>query len=166
MLITDALSYQNTCQNKIRRKIQAQIGTFGTMIARVGRRCCESTLAIHTTREIKFSKTHSFRKTGFCDDNRQALGMDLKSSKSGDGRTEQRKKSSIWRKRLKVALDTFQSTLQVLSSSDRSIDYAPVQLDPKGGKIITQYDMRQSNSAGLIKFDFFVIRNLAIWPKQ
>jgi len=41
-------------------------------------------------------------------------------------------------------------------------DYSPVQLDPKGGKIITQYDMYAVESAGLIKFDFLGIRNLAI----
>ncbi len=41
-------------------------------------------------------------------------------------------------------------------------DFVPVQLDPKGGKIITQYDMYSVEDAGLLKFDFLGIRNLAI----
>jgi DNA polymerase-3 subunit alpha len=41
-------------------------------------------------------------------------------------------------------------------------EYMPLQLDPKGGKIITQYDMYSAEDAGLLKFDFLGIRNLAI----
>ncbi|OGZ11860.1 MAG: hypothetical protein A3C93_00465 [Candidatus Lloydbacteria bacterium RIFCSPHIGHO2_02_FULL_54_17] len=38
----------------------------------------------------------------------------------------------------------------------------PTQYDPKGGKVITQYDMYSIEDAGLLKFDFLGIRNLAI----
>lgn len=41
-------------------------------------------------------------------------------------------------------------------------DFSPTQLDPKGGKIITQYDGHGVEDAGLTKFDFLGIRNLAI----
>jgi DNA polymerase-3 subunit alpha len=41
-------------------------------------------------------------------------------------------------------------------------EYTPTQLDPKGGKVITQYDMYSIEEAGLLKFDFLGIRNLAI----
>ncbi|MBU0999438.1 DNA polymerase III subunit alpha [Patescibacteria group bacterium] len=41
-------------------------------------------------------------------------------------------------------------------------EYMPTQFDPKGGKIITQYDMYSAEDAGLLKFDFLGIRNLAI----
>ena len=41
-------------------------------------------------------------------------------------------------------------------------EYVPIQFDPKGGKIITQYDMYSVEDAGLLKFDFLGIRNLAI----
>ncbi|OGI86518.1 DNA polymerase III subunit alpha [Candidatus Nomurabacteria bacterium RIFCSPLOWO2_01_FULL_41_12] len=41
-------------------------------------------------------------------------------------------------------------------------EYMPLQFDPKGGKIITQYDMYSAEDAGLLKFDFLGIRNLAI----
>lgn len=41
-------------------------------------------------------------------------------------------------------------------------EFAPVQYDPKGGSIITQYDMHYIEDVGLPKFDFLGIRNLAI----
>lgn len=45
-------------------------------------------------------------------------------------------------------------------------EYMPTQFDPKGerdsGKTITQYDMYSAEDAGLLKFDFLGIRNLAI----
>ncbi len=41
-------------------------------------------------------------------------------------------------------------------------DFTPIQKDPKGGKVITQYDMYTVEDAGLLKFDFLGIRNLTI----
>lgn len=41
-------------------------------------------------------------------------------------------------------------------------EFTPLQYDPKGGKIITQYDMHAVEDAGLLKFDFLGIRNLSI----
>lgn len=41
-------------------------------------------------------------------------------------------------------------------------DFVPLQIDPKGGKIITQYDMWSVEDAGLLKFDFLGIKNLSI----
>ncbi|MDO8510286.1 MAG: DNA polymerase III subunit alpha [bacterium] len=42
-------------------------------------------------------------------------------------------------------------------------DYTPLQFDPKGEqKIITQYDMYSIEEAGLLKFDFLGLKNLSI----
>ena len=42
-------------------------------------------------------------------------------------------------------------------------DWTPIQYDPKGeGKLISQYDMYTIEDAGLLKFDFLGIRNLSI----
>jgi DNA polymerase-3 subunit alpha len=49
----------------------------------------------------------------------------------------------------------------VISPTDLT-DFIPLQLDPKGGKIVTQYDMHAVEDAGLLKFDFLGIKNLAI----
>ncbi|MBI2120872.1 MAG: hypothetical protein HYT94_04580 [Parcubacteria group bacterium] len=41
-------------------------------------------------------------------------------------------------------------------------DFTPIQFDPKGGKLISQYDMHAVEDLGLLKSDFLGIRNLAI----
>lgn len=41
-------------------------------------------------------------------------------------------------------------------------DFTPVQLDPSGESLITQYEMHASEDVGLIKFDILGIRNLSI----
>ena len=41
-------------------------------------------------------------------------------------------------------------------------DFSPVQKEPSGEKIITQYEMHACEDAGLIKFDILGIRNLSI----
>jgi len=41
-------------------------------------------------------------------------------------------------------------------------DFAPIQFEPSGDKVITQYEMHASEDVGLIKFDILGIRNLSI----
>ncbi|HUP10609.1 MAG TPA: DNA polymerase III subunit alpha, partial [Niastella sp.] len=41
-------------------------------------------------------------------------------------------------------------------------EYTPLQLEPKGEKIITQYEMHACEDVGLVKFDILGIRNLSI----
>ncbi len=43
-----------------------------------------------------------------------------------------------------------------------STEFVPIQLDPKGGKMITQYDMHAVEEAGLLKFDFLGLTNLSV----
>jgi DNA polymerase-3 subunit alpha len=50
----------------------------------------------------------------------------------------------------------------VVISPTELTDFVPLQLDPKGGKVVTQYDMHAVEDAGLLKFDFLGIKNLAI----
>ena len=51
----------------------------------------------------------------------------------------------------------------VIAPSEVS-DFAPIQWDPKGEKIITQYEMNAvgEDNVGLLKYDFLGIRNLSI----
>jgi len=50
----------------------------------------------------------------------------------------------------------------VVISPTPLVDFTPVQMDPKGGKLITQYEMHAVEDVGLLKYDFLGIRNLAI----
>ncbi len=49
----------------------------------------------------------------------------------------------------------------VVSPSDMR-DFTPLQLEPSGEKIITQYEMHACEDVGLVKFDILGIRNLSI----
>lgn len=49
----------------------------------------------------------------------------------------------------------------VVSPSDMR-EYSPLQLEPNGTKIITQYEMHACEEVGLVKFDVLGIRNLSI----
>jgi len=50
----------------------------------------------------------------------------------------------------------------VVISPTEMIDFTPLQMEPKGEKIITQYEMHACEDVGLIKFDVLGIRNLSI----
>ena len=54
----------------------------------------------------------------------------------------------------------------VVIAPEPVIEYAPVQLDPKGGKTITQYDMYsvvdEYGGIGLLKFDMLGLTNLSV----
>jgi DNA polymerase-3 subunit alpha len=50
----------------------------------------------------------------------------------------------------------------VVVSPSELTDFAPIQKEPKGEKIVTQYEMHACEDVGLIKFDVLGIRNLSI----
>jgi len=49
----------------------------------------------------------------------------------------------------------------VVSATDMT-DFSPLQLEPSGDKVITQYEFHTCEDVGLIKFDVLGIRNLSI----
>lgn len=50
----------------------------------------------------------------------------------------------------------------IVVSPTAMTDYTPLQLEPNGTKIITQYEMHACEDVGLVKFDILGIRNLSI----
>jgi DNA polymerase-3 subunit alpha len=140
----------------------AQIGTFGTMMARGSVRDVARALGYPYGVGDKISKLIPLGKQGFPMTIDIALGMveELKKLYDNDKVTQEiidtAKKIEGCARHISV------HAAGVVISPTRVDDYAPIQLDPKGGKIITQYDMHSVEAAGLIKFDFLGIRNLAI----
>lgn len=140
----------------------AQIGTFGTMMARGSVRDVARALGYPYDTGDKISKLIPLGKQGFAMTIDKAIGLveELKTLYESDKATKEiidmAKKIEGCARHISV------HAAGVVISPTRVDDYAPVQLDPKGGKIITQYDMHAVESAGLIKFDFLGIRNLAI----
>ena len=140
----------------------AQIGTFGTMMARGAVR--------DVARAMKFPYIVGDRISKMIPPPKQGFPVTIASALKDV-------------KELKEAYDTDRDTQEILDMAQKvegcarhiSVhaagtvisprplwEFTPIQKDPKGGKIITQYDMYTIEDAGLLKFDFLGIRNLTI----
>ncbi len=140
----------------------AQIGTFGTMMARGSVRDVARALGYPYGVGDKISKLIPLGKQGFPMTIDIALGMVEELKKLYDVDKATKEIIDMAKKIEGCARHISVHAAGVVISPSEVSDYAPVQLDPKGGKIITQYDMHAVEAAGLIKFDFLGIRNLAI----
>ncbi len=140
----------------------AQIGTFGTMLARGSVRDVARALGYAYGVGDKISKLIPLGKQGFPMTIDLALDMVEELKKLYDSDKVTQEIIDMAKKIEGCARHISVHAAGVVISPTRVDDYAPIQLDPKGGKIITQYDMHSVEAAGLIKFDFLGIRNLAI----
>ncbi len=140
----------------------AQIGTFGTMMARGAVRDVARAMKFPYMVGDRISKMIPMPKQGFPVTIASALQEvpELKEMYDTDRETQ-------------IILDMAQKVegcvrhisvhaAGTVISPSPLWDFTPIQKDPKGGKIITQYDMYTIEDAGLLKFDFLGIRNLTI----
>ncbi len=140
----------------------AQIGTFGTMMARGAVRDVTRALGHPYGLGDRIAKHIPMGSQGFpmTIDNALEINPELKElyRKEKDAKEiiDLAKKIEGCARHISV-----HAAGVVIAPSPLS-DYVPLQLDPKGGKIITQYDMHAVEDAGLLKFDFLGIRNLSI----
>lgn len=140
----------------------AQIGTFGTMMARGAVRDVARALGYPYSVGDTISKMIPMGSQGFPMTIEHAMEIvpELKEAYDTDRATKEiitmAKKLEGGARHISV------HAAGVVISPTPIYDFTPVQLDPKGGKIITQYDMYTVEEAGLLKFDFLGIRNLAI----
>ncbi len=139
----------------------AQIGTFGTMMARAAVRDVARALGYPYGVGDRIAKLVPFGSQGFPMTIEKALEItpELKQSYKNDTDT-------------KIIIDMAQKiegcarhisvhAAGVVISPTPLSDFVPLQFDPKGGKLITQYDMHSVEDAGLLKFDFLGLRNLS-----
>ena len=140
----------------------AQIGTFGTMMARGAVRDVARAMKFPYIVGDRISKLIPMPKQGFPVTIASALEEipELKEMYDNDRETQiildMAQKVEGCARHISVhAAGTVISPLPLW-------DFTPIQKDPKGGKIITQYDMYTIEDAGLLKFDFLGIRNLTI----
>ncbi len=140
----------------------AQIGTFGTMMARGAVRDVARALGKPYALGDQISKLIPMGSQGFpmTIDNAMKLEPELKKLYEAN---EEVKEIIDVSKRLEgcVRHISVHAAGVVIAPSDLT-DFTPLQFDPKGGKVITQYDMYTIEEAGLLKFDFLGIRNLGI----
>ncbi|MBP6879691.1 MAG: DNA polymerase III subunit alpha [Candidatus Pacebacteria bacterium] len=140
----------------------AQIGTFGTMMARGAVRDVARALGYPYSVGDKISKMIPMGSQGFPMTIKHALELvpDLDDAYKNDRNTK-----FILDMAMKIegcARHISVHAAGVVISPTPLTDFTPIQLDPKGGKVISQYDMYTIEEAGLIKFDFLGLRNLSI----
>lgn len=140
----------------------AQIGTFGTMMARGAVRDVARALGYPYTTGDTISKLIPMGSQGFPMTIERAFELvpELQSLYDTDRPTKE-----IIDMAKKIEGNVRHVSVHaagVVMAPTRVDDFTPIQIDPKGGKIITQYDMYTVEDAGLIKFDFLGIRNLSI----
>lgn len=139
----------------------AQIGTFGTMAARGSVKDVARALGYSYDTGDRISKLIPMGSQGFPMTIEHALEIEPQLKAMYDSDRDVRKIINLAQKLEGVARHVSVHAAGVVISPTRVDDYTPIQLD-KDGQVITQYDMHSVEEAGLIKFDFLGIRNLAI----
>ena len=139
----------------------AQIGTFGTMMARGSVRDVARALGYPYVVGDKISKLIPMGSQGFPMTIDHALELEPELKKLYTNERDTKIIIDLAKKIEGSARHISVHAAGVVIAPSPVTDFTPIQFDPKGGKIITQYDMYSIEDAGLPKFDFLGIRNLA-----
>lgn len=145
----------------------AQIGTFGTMMARAAVRDVARALGHSYTTGDRIARLIPLGSQGFPMTIGKALELepDLKTLHDEDDET--REIIDLAKRIEGCVRHVGVHAAGVVVAPTPLVEWTPIQPDPKGtGKLITQYDMYsitdEYGGVGLLKFDFLGIKNLAI----
>lgn len=141
----------------------AQIGTFGTMMARGAVRDVTRALGFSYALGDKIAKLIPLGAQGFPMTIERAMKENPDLKKLYEEDTDTKTIMNMAKKIEGNARHISVHAAGVVISPTPLVNYTPLQYDTKGEKkIITQYDMYSIEEAGLLKFDFLGIRNLSI----
>ncbi len=140
----------------------AQIGTFGTMMAKGSVKDVARALGYPYAIGDRLSNMIPMGSQGFPMTIERALEMVPEFKQAYVSETDTKRIIDLARKLEGCVRHVSVHAAGVVIAPKPLYEFAPVQLDPKGGSIITQYDMHYIEDVGLPKFDFLGIRNLAI----
>lgn len=140
----------------------AQIGTFGTMMARAAVRDVARALGHPYGLGDTIAKLIPFGKQGFPVSIKGSLEEVAELAEVYKKDASAREVLDLAQKIEGNARHVGVHAAGVVIAPTAVTDFCPVQFDPKGGKIITQYDMHAVESAGLLKFDFLGLTNLSV----
>ncbi len=140
----------------------AQIGTFGTMMARGAVRDVARAMKFPYVVGDRISKMIPPPRQGFPVTIATALAEVPELKEMYDTDRETQTILDMAQKVEGCARHISVHAAGTVISPSPLWDFTPIQKDPKGGKVITQYDMYTIEDAGLLKFDFLGIRNLTI----
>ncbi len=143
----------------------AQIGTFGTMMAKGAVRDVARAMGYPYSVADGISKLIPMGAQGFPMTIDRALEEVAELKQKYEGDEDTRKIIDMAKKIEGCARHMGVHAAGVVIAPRSLVEYVPLQFDPKGeGKIITQYDMHAvgEDGIGLLKFDFLGIKNLSI----
>ena len=150
-------------KNKYGEDKVAQIGTFGTMMARGAVRDVARALGYPYTIGDRLSKMIPMGSQGMPMTIEYAMEIVPELKQAYKTEKDTKKIIDLAKKLEGCVRHISVHAAGVVISPLPLIEYVPLQYDPKGeNKIITQYDMYSIEEAGLLKFDFLGIRNLSI----
>ena len=140
----------------------AQICTFGRMLARAAVRDVGRVLGYPYSFPDKIAKLIPFGSQGFPMTIKNALEIspELKNLYQTD-----KDAKKILDSACEIEGNARHASVHaagIVVSPTQMIDYVPLQLEPNGTKVITQYEMHACEDVGLVKFDILGIRNLSI----
>jgi len=141
----------------------AQIGTFGTMMARGSVKDVARAMGFPYTLGDRISKLIPIGAQGFPMTIDRALTEVAELKEMYDKETDVKTIIDMAKKVEGCARHISVHAAGVVMAPKPLTEFTPLQFDTKGEeKIITQYDMHAVEDAGLLKFDFLGIKNLAI----
>jgi DNA polymerase-3 subunit alpha len=152
-------------KEKYGHKNVAQIGTFGTMMARAAVRDVARALGYPYGVGDKIAKAIPFGSQGFPMTIDTALSTEKEFATLYKKDKDVQKIVDLAKKIEGCARHVGVHAAGVVIAPEPLYEFVPVQPDPKGGgKFITQYDMHGvgEDGVGLLKFDFLGIKNLSI----
>ena len=141
----------------------AQIGTFGTMMARGAVKDVARALAYPYAVGDRLSKMIPMGSQGMPMTIDHAMEIVPELTEAYNKEKDTKQIVDLAKKLEGCVRHISVHAAGVVISPLPLVEYVPLQYDPKGeNKIITQYDMYSVEVAGLLKFDFLGIRNLSI----
>lgn len=140
----------------------AQIGTFGTMMARAAVRDISRALGHSYGVGDRIAKLIPIGAQGFPMTIDRALKLEPELKAIYDEDEDAREILDLAKRIEGSARHTGVHAAGIVISPTPLTDWTALQVDQKTGKLITQYDMHAIEDAGLLKFDFLGIKNLSI----
>ena len=140
----------------------AQIGTFGTMMAKGSVRDVARALGYPYAIGDRLSTMIPMGSQGFPMTIERAMEMVPELAQAYKKEPDTKRIIDLAKKMEGCVRHVSVHAAGVVIAPKPLYEFAPTQYDPKGDAIITQYDMHYIEDVGLPKFDFLGIRNLAI----
>ncbi len=142
----------------------AQIGTFGTMMARAAVRDVARALGHSYSVGDRIAKLIPMGSQGFPMTIKKALEIEPDLAELYKKDAEAREVIDLAKQIEGRVRHLGVHAAGVVIAPEPLNQFVPIQLDPKSGKYITQYEMKSvgEDGVGLLKFDFLGIKNLAI----